>query len=45
MMREGRDSGGDHVVLAAPAFLLSDYHLFQLTMIVVYAVAVLGSGC
>ena len=31
------------VLLAAvPAFLLSDYHLFQLTMVAAYAVAILG---
>ncbi len=32
------------IVLAAPAFLLSGYHLFQLTTTAVYAVAVLGLG-
>src|SRR5271165_664566 len=30
------------VVTLAPAFSLSDYHLFQLTMVVVYAIAILG---
>ena len=30
------------VVLVAPAFLFSGYHLFQLTMMAVYAVAILG---
>lgn len=30
------------VVAAGPALLASDYHLFQLTMVAVYAVAVLG---
>ncbi len=30
------------VVLVAPAFLLSGYNLFQLTMVAVYAVAILG---
>src|SRR5271157_6242420 len=30
------------VVTLAPAFSLSDYHLFQLTMVVVYAIAMLG---
>ncbi len=34
------------ILLAAvafvPTFLLSDYHLFQLTMVVVYAIAILG---
>ena len=25
-----------------PTFLFSDYHLFQLTMVVVYAIAILG---
>jgi branched-chain amino acid transport system permease protein len=29
-------------IAAAPAFLISGYHLFQLTMVVVYAIAVLG---
>lgn len=29
-------------VLAAPAFLMTGYHLFQLTMMAVYAVAILG---
>jgi branched-chain amino acid transport system permease protein len=29
-------------VLLAPAFLLSGYHLFQLTMMAIYAVAILG---
>src|SRR6202789_1782333 len=28
--------------LAGAAFLFSDYHLFQLTMVVVYAIAILG---
>src|ERR1700760_3678144 len=27
---------------AAPGLLFSDYHLFQLTMVVVYAIAILG---
>ncbi len=30
------------VVAFAPTFLFSDYHLFQLTMVVVYAIAILG---
>ena len=30
------------IVLVAAAFLFSDYHLFQLTMVVVYAIAILG---
>src|SRR5215813_9842333 len=30
------------VVALAPAFGLSDYHLFQLTMVAVYAIAILG---
>lgn len=30
------------IVLVAPAFLLSGYHLFQLTMMAIYAVAILG---
>ena len=29
-------------VALLPTFLLSDYHLFQLTMVVVYAIAILG---
>src|SRR5215831_16638417 len=29
-------------VLIIPAFSLSDYHLFQLTMVIVYAIAILG---
>ena len=29
-------------VAFVPTFLLSDYHLFQLTMVVVYAIAILG---
>src|SRR5215475_9739638 len=29
-------------VLIIPAFSLSDYHLFQLTMVAVYAIAILG---
>ena len=31
-------------VLLAPAFVLSGYHLFQLTRMAAYAVAVLGLG-
>jgi branched-chain amino acid transport system permease protein len=30
------------VVAFVPTFLFSDYHLFQLTMVVVYAIAILG---
>src|SRR5580658_11143471 len=30
------------VALAASAFVFSDYHLFQLTMVVVYGIAILG---
>src|SRR5690348_6475323 len=30
------------LVLLAPTFSFSDYHLFQLTMVVVYAIAILG---
>jgi branched-chain amino acid transport system permease protein len=30
------------VALAAAAFVFSDYHLFQLTMVVVYGIAILG---
>ena len=30
------------VVLVAAAFVFSDYHLFQLTMVVVYGIAILG---
>jgi len=30
------------VVAFVPTFLLSDYHLFQLTMVAVYAIAILG---
>ena len=30
------------VVAAVPTFVFSDYHLFQLTMVVVYAIAILG---
>jgi branched-chain amino acid transport system permease protein len=30
------------VVAFLPTFLLSDYHLFQLTMVIVYAIAILG---
>src|SRR5271167_2531608 len=30
------------VVLVAAAFVFSDYHLFQLTMVLVYAIAILG---
>jgi branched-chain amino acid transport system permease protein len=30
------------VVAFGPVFLFSDYHLFQLTMVVVYAIAILG---
>jgi len=30
------------IVALVPTFLLSDYHLFQLTMVVVYAIAILG---
>jgi branched-chain amino acid transport system permease protein len=30
------------VVLLLPTFIFSDYHLFQLTMVVVYAIAILG---
>ncbi|MFI4982662.1 MAG: branched-chain amino acid ABC transporter permease, partial [Nevskiales bacterium] len=29
-------------VLVAAAFVFSDYHLFQLTMVAVYAIAILG---
>src|ERR1700756_3379110 len=29
-------------VAFVPTFLFSDYHLFQLTMVVVYAIAILG---
>ncbi len=29
-------------VALVPTFCLSDYHLFQLTMVVVYAIAILG---
>ena len=31
-------------VAFVPTFLFSDYHLFQLTMVVVYAIAILGPG-
>src|SRR6476620_738024 len=30
------------VVTVVPTLLFSDYHLFQLTMVVVYAIAILG---
>lgn len=30
------------VVVLVPTFIFSDYHLFQLTMVVVYAIAILG---
>ena len=30
------------VVAFVPTFLFSDYHLFQLTMVIVYAIAILG---
>ncbi|HET6197245.1 MAG TPA: branched-chain amino acid ABC transporter permease, partial [Acetobacteraceae bacterium] len=30
------------VVAAVPVLLFSDYHLFQLTMVIVYAIAILG---
>src|SRR5271157_4098709 len=30
------------IIALVPTFLLSDYHLFQLTMVVVYAIAILG---
>jgi branched-chain amino acid transport system permease protein len=30
------------VVAFGPTFLFSDYHLFQLTMVIVYAIAILG---
>jgi branched-chain amino acid transport system permease protein len=44
MMRGVLAFSAGAVLLVAPAFLLSGYHLFQLTTTAVYAVAVLGLG-
>ena len=42
-MRATLTAGGVVLVaLAAAAFVFSDYHLFQLTMVVVYGIAILG---
>jgi branched-chain amino acid transport system permease protein len=43
-MRAGATVTGCAILLLAPAFLFTGYHLFQLTLMACYAVAVLGLG-
>ena len=43
-MRTALTLAGGAVLLLAPMFVFSGYHLFQLTTMAIYAVAVLGLG-